>query len=163
MQKAIGGSGNARQKLCVKWKLLVGILCAAFCYGQEMPTEPKEHTTLGHAAFVEAGGSVTTEIVISGEPDTDRTVLIRALGPSLEIADALQDPTLEVRDANGIVASNDDWQTNQEAAIRATGLAPLHQKESAVIVGLSVGRYSAIVRGKDGAKGQAMVEAYILK
>jgi hypothetical protein len=162
MQKGIGGKKNRRQKLSVKWTLLLGIL-AAVSNAQEMPKETNEDTSLGHAAFVEAGGSLTAEIVISGEPDKDRTVLIRALGPSLEMADALQDPTLEVRDANGIVASNDDWQSNQEAPIRATGLAPLHQKESAIIVGLGVGRYTAIVRGKDGAKGRAMVEAYILK
>jgi hypothetical protein len=162
MQKAIVGNKNPKQKLPVKWKLLLGTLCAALCYGRETP-EPKEHTSLGHAAFVEAGGSLTTEILISGEPDAERTVLIRALGPSLEMADALQDPTLEVRDANGIVASNDDWQSNQEATIRATGLAPLRQQESAIIVGLSVGHYTATVRGKDGEKGQAMVEAYILK
>lgn len=159
MQKAVGENENAAQKLSVKRILFIVIAFVACSYGQDTPRE----ASLGKAAFVDSDQSLSAEIIIGGDSATDRTVLIRALGPSLGIADALQDPTLEIRDANGILASDDDWQSNQEGAIRTTGLAPQHEKESAIIVGLGVGRYTATVRGKDGAKGRAVVEAYILK
>ena len=69
-------------------------------------------------------------------------VLIRATGPSLilfGINNALPDPQLELHDANGTLAANDDWQTtqvggiiisDQSAAIQNSGFAPGNPKES---------------------------------
>ena len=49
-------------------------------------------------------------------------VLVRALGPSLApfgIVDVLTDPTIELRDANGVlVAANDNWKQIQQTAIQ---------------------------------------------
>ncbi|HEX3816687.1 MAG TPA: hypothetical protein VHW03_00175 [Chthoniobacterales bacterium] len=75
---------------------------------------------------------------------------------------ALQDPTLELRDANGSVITNDDWRATQEIDIIATTLAPTNPRESAILATLVPGSYTAIVRGKD-ATGVALVEAYNLK
>jgi hypothetical protein len=90
-------------------------------------------------------------------------VLVRAIGPSLTafgVADALQDPTLELHDADGNVITNDDWRATQEADIAATGLVPGNDKESAILVTLVPGNYTAIVRGKNGATGVALVEVF---
>ena len=85
-----------------------------------------------------------------------KKLMVRAIGPSLAnfgVPGALQDTTLEVRAANGILlGSNDNWKINsetnqsQQAAIQATGLAPSDDRESALMLELAPGAYTAIVR-----------------
>ncbi len=98
--------------------------------------------------------------------DAGETVLIRAIGPdltALEVPNALQDPTLEVRDASGsLLASNDNWHDEQEEEITATGLAPNDDRDSAALCSLIPGRYTAIVRGAAESTGLALVEIYDL-
>ena len=73
----------------------------------------------------------------------------------------LQDPLLELHDANGTtIQSNDVWQDTQAAAITQTGLAPSDPHESAMVTTLPDGNYTAIVRGKNNATGVAVVEVY---
>ena len=97
-----------------------------------------------------------------------KRVLVRGIGPSLTgLAGALADPTLEVFDSTGtLVASNDDWRGPQQAEITATGLAPVSDKEAAVIVNLtgsgSRNNYTAILRGAGGTTGVGVVEVYDL-
>ena len=91
------------------------------------------------------------------------TVLVRALGPSLTAAGvtgALEDPVLELHDANGAVIMNDDWINTQEAEITATGIPPSDPRESAILATLPPGAYTAIVSGKNGGTGVALVEVY---
>lgn len=108
-------------------------------------------------------------VMIAGfivEGNDPQTVVVRAMGPSLAaygIADPLPDPTLElVRMSDGaVVASNNDWQGGVSAAgISARGLAPPDARESAVLVTLAPGAYTAIVRGMAGATGVGLVEVY---
>ncbi len=74
----------------------------------------------------------------------------------------LEDPVLELRDNNGgLITSNDNWQEH-EAEVNATLLAPTDSRESAIVAQLYPANYTAIVRGKDGATGVALVEAYYL-
>jgi hypothetical protein len=90
-------------------------------------------------------------------------VLLRAIGPSLPLTGALVDPTLELHDKDGvIIATNDDWRSDQEADIMATGIPPTDDAESAILMTLTPDAYTAIVRGKDDTTGVALVEAYQL-
>jgi hypothetical protein len=94
------------------------------------------------------------------------SVILRCLGPSLgkahpPVPGALPDPTLELRDANGTLRSNNDWQTGGDAAsISAAGLAPSDPRESALSMGIDSGQYTFIARGFGGATGVALVELY---
>ena len=91
--------------------------------------------------------------------------LIRAIGPSLPLAGKLDDPILELRDGNGaLMQSNDNWRSDQEAEIIATGIPPSNDLESAIVHTLpaSGAAYTAIVRGVDGSTGIAVVEVYAL-
>ena len=78
---------------------------------------------------------------------------MRALGPtlsSLSVPGALADPILELHDKNGtLIFSND-------------GLAPPNDLESAMLLSLIPGNYTALVRGKNATTGVALVEAYQL-
>jgi hypothetical protein len=101
-------------------------------------------------------------------------VLIRATGPSLVpfgINNALANPRLELHDANGTLAKNDNWQTtqlggiiatDQSSAIQNSGLAPTNSAESAIIATLVPGNYTAIVQGVDGGTGIGIVEVFAL-
>ena len=89
-------------------------------------------------------------------------VLLRAIGSSLPVPGALKDPTLDLVDGQGNIISNDNWRATQEAEIAAV-LPPNAEKEAAIIATLVPGPYTAIVRGKDGTTGIALVEGYNLR
>ena len=90
-------------------------------------------------------------------------VIVRAMGPSVFPNGNLADPTLDLFNPNGVmVASNDDWRSNQEAEIIATTLPPGNNSEAAVVITLPPGGTTAIVRGKNGTTGVALVEVYAL-
>lgn len=107
-------------------------------------------------------------IVGAGTGDGTANVLVRALGPSLPLAGALGDPTLELHDGSGtIIDSNDNWKlradgSSQKAEIEATTIPPGNDLESALLETLAPGNYTAIVRGKDNTVGVGMVEVYNL-
>jgi hypothetical protein len=100
--------------------------------------------------------------IIGGTGPT--TVLMRAIGPSLAaygVPGPLSDPILEVHDLHGsLIYSNDNWRSTQEQAIMATGLAPDDDRESAALITLEPGSYTAVIRGANGATGAALVEIY---
>ncbi|MEP7071295.1 MAG: hypothetical protein ABI839_02815 [Verrucomicrobiota bacterium] len=93
-----------------------------------------------------------------------KRVVIRALGPTLTgfgVADALADPTLELRNANGgLISANDNWKASQQAAIAATPYAPPSDLEPAITAALPAGNYTAVVRGVNNTTGTALVEVY---
>ncbi len=111
---------------------------------------------------VETGDDVMIGgFIVSG--NTAVQTVLRALGPSLPLAGTLPDPTLELHDANGTtIAINDDWRTGPDAALIASTLPPPAEAESALYAALSPGAYTAIVRGKPGATGVALVEIFQL-
>lgn len=130
---------------------------------QPAPANPGNIATRG---FVENGDNVMIGGFIVGGSQ-NRTVLIRAIGPSLTafgVPNALQDTILELHDSSGAtIASNDNWKTNQQAAITSTGLAPSDDRESAILSApLAPGNYTAIVRGTGTNTGVALVEIYQL-
>lgn len=95
------------------------------------------------------------------------TVVIRALGPSLAaagVADPLIDPLLTIYDGNGAsIAVNDNWSEDPSATdISSNGFAPTDEAESATILYLPAGAYTAIVQGADAETGVGLVEFYEL-
>ena len=127
------------------------------------------NSTLGN---VSARGLVQTNddvliagfIIGTGESDT---VVVRAIGPSLAdagVANPLQDPTLDLYDANGaVIISDDNWRDSQETLIQSTGLTPTNDAESAIIKSLAPGDYTAVVRGKNNSTGVALVDVFNLQ
>jgi hypothetical protein len=95
-----------------------------------------------------------------------RTVVITATGPSLSaygVTGALANPVLSlVRAAdNTTIASNDDWGSAANAAqVLASGFAPQNPVESAILVTLQPGAYTAVVSGVGGLAGTGVVSIY---
>ena len=112
--------------------------------------------------LVESGDNVLIGGIIASKGLTK--VVVRAIGPSLVafgITNPLLDPTLELYDDSGTpIAINDDWQTSQKDDIEESALPPNDSRESEIFAALPPGNYTAVVRGKNGATGIAVVEAY---
>jgi hypothetical protein len=93
-----------------------------------------------------------------------KRVVVRGVGPSLQTAgiqDVVPDPMLRLFGTGGSqIAENDNWTDAQRIEIQATGLAPQHPLESAMVANLSPGAYTASVSGKSGATGVGLVEVY---
>ena len=95
--------------------------------------------------------------------DTQRKVIVRAIGPSLDIAGKLLDPQLELFDADGtVLRANNNWRDTQESEINATTIPPSNDLEAAIVATLPAAPYTAVLRGTDGGTGVAVVEVYAL-
>jgi len=120
--------------------------------------------------FVMTGNSVMIGGFTLGGNNNPTRMAVRALGPSLTafgLSSVLADPTLELHNANGtIMVSNDDWQSDPVSAaqLTANGLGLPDPKESGIFTSLAPpGQFTAIVAGKNGGIGIALVEIYNLK
>jgi hypothetical protein len=121
-------------------------------------------------AEVSTRGSVRTgdDILIGGfiVLNSATKVLLRAIGPELTalgVSHALENPTLELRDANAaLIEANDDWKSDNQQAIIDTGAPPRDPRESAIVRSVVPGSYTALVRGKADTTGTALVEIYRL-
>ncbi len=119
-------------------------------------------------AAVQTGERVTIAgFIVSGTEA--KKVIVRGLVPSLNgVEKNLADPTLELHQGNSTLATNDNWKVkdptgeSQEAEIRGTSLAPSNDAEAAIVAALEPGQYTAILAGKGGTTGAALVEVYDL-
>ena len=78
------------------------------------------------------------------------------------ITNALSDPVLQIfGSAGNLLATNDNWRDTQEPAIIASGFQPQNDLESAIVITLPAGAYTAIVHGNN-VTGVGLVEVYDL-
>ena len=91
-------------------------------------------------------------------------VVVRALGPSLVplgVSNALPDPVVTLYDSNAnVISANDNWKESQQSAIENIGLQPPNDLDAAILATLTAGNYTAVVTGKNGSTGVALVEFY---
>jgi len=119
-------------------------------------------------AFVSTGDDIVIAGFILGNHNGDDRIVVRGIGPSLAalgVANALVNPTLALRDANGaLLIANNDWQDNaaQAAALIAAGLTPTNNLESGIAATLPPGLYTALLAGLDNGTGIGVVEVYDL-
>jgi hypothetical protein len=120
-------------------------------------------------AVVEMGNNVLIGGFILGGSNGSPKIIVRAIGPSLArlgIPNPLPDPTLELRDGNGmLIAFDDNWRDNpaQAAQFIAAGVQPQDDLEAAIAATLPPGNYTAIVAGKNAGAGVGLVEVYNLQ
>jgi hypothetical protein len=106
-------------------------------------------------------------LVIDGT--APRTVLVRAVGPTLStagVAQPLADPVLTLYAGANIVTSNDDWGAVNPTAIASAAAAvgafalPDGSKDSALLVTLDPGIYTILIQSKGEDHGVALAEVY---
>jgi hypothetical protein len=116
--------------------------------------------------FVQTGDNVMIGGFILGESSGNTSVAVRGIGPALAqfgLGNVLADPTLELRDSNGmLLIANDNWQDDPVSAAQLTarGLAPQNPVESGIFASLPPGAFTAILAGKSGSSGIGLVEIY---
>jgi hypothetical protein len=125
---------------------------------------------LSSRAFVGTGSNILIAgFVIAGS--TSQTVLIRASGPALEafgVSGTIPDPQLLLFDSNqNLVASDSGWGGSLQIAAAASAAGAFAWKvpssdDSAVLITLPPGNYTAQVSGASGDTGVALVEIYAL-
>ena len=128
--------------------------------------QPTKLANVSTRLAVETGDNVLFGgFVITGTQP--KKVMLRAIGPSLNLPGQLENPVLELYNGSTLLASNDDWQ-NQPAADRQAVLdstiAPTSDLESALVRTLAANGtgYTAIVRGLSNGTGIGVIEAYDL-
>jgi hypothetical protein len=127
------------------------------------PSADSRFGNISTRGFVQIGDNVLIGgVIVTGA--TPLRVIIRAIGPSLSLPGKLEDPTLELFNGNGsALAFNDNWRDSREREIAETTIPPRHDLESAIVVALEAGNYTAVVRGSRDATGVAVVEVYALQ
>jgi len=140
------------------------------CRGQVLASEESLATRVANVStrgFVGTGG----QVLIAGFNITGSEpvrMLITAKGPSLTnygVTGVLANPSLAIFDNNGrLMAANDDIGTPAAGTELATVYgAPTNPLESALIVILPPGNYSAMISGNGGTTGIALLEATDLR
>lgn len=118
---------------------------------------------------VGTGGNIQIAgFVIEGT--VQKTVLIRASGPALRgfgVAGVLPDPSLILYSGQSVVATNTKWGSATNATTIATDAASVGafpwtsgSADSAILITLQPGTYTAQVAGASGDAGVALVEIY---
>src|ERR1035437_6075467 len=127
------------------------------------------------SALKNIGSSLTAGFVIGGS--TSRTVLIRAVGPTLGAAPfgvpgVVADPQLTLFSGQTAIGTNDNWGTpvgsgSASAAQLATAFAQVGaftltagSKDAALLVTLAPGNYSVQISGVGGTTGIALAHIY---
>jgi hypothetical protein len=148
-------------------------------------TTVSEVSNISTRGFVQSGDDeMIGGLIIEGS--SPATVLIRARGPSMSgapfsVPGTLANPFLQIFSGQDVIAQNDNWQDapscngfvcGTAAQIAATGLDPCQPNpgqtvsppsctlESAILITLPPGAYTAIVSGVGNATGVGLVEAF---
>ncbi len=126
---------------------------------------PAKVLNISTRGYVLTGENVMIGGLIVAGDDASPFVL-RGIGPSLSnfgVPEVLADPLLELHDGNGgLIHANNDWHDTQELALQASGLAPTDDLESAILISVPPGNYTAVLKGADGGTGNGLVEVYKL-
>jgi len=99
-----------------------------------------------------------------------KQVLVRGVGPGLAffgVASTMKDPVVELQDQAVKIAENNNWNSSQEGEriqevsgmVGAFPLAP-ESTDAALLIGVSPGVYSALIRDGLDLGGNALVEIY---
>jgi hypothetical protein len=116
---------------------------------------------------VGTGGNVLIAgFVIGGA--TSKTVLIRASGPALipyGVAGTLPDPMLQLNSSSALIATSGAWGGDPQIASSAAAVGAFtwefpSSSDSAILITLPPGAYTATVSGANGDTGVALVEVY---
>jgi hypothetical protein len=117
-------------------------------------------------AFVGTANDIVIAGFILGNNNGSDRIVVRGIGPSLTalgVANALANPTLELRNSNGaLLVANNDWRDDpaQAAELTAAGLAPTNPLESGIAATLPPGPYTALLAGSSNGTGVGIVEVY---
>ena len=148
------------RRLALALALLFGAAAAA-------QADSPRLTNLSTRGQVGTGADIMIAGLVVGQGSPE-TVLIRAVGPGLQnlgVSGALSAPVLSLYDSKGnLIESNQGWGTGNATAsiMSSAGAFALNpgSADSAMVVTLAAGAYTAQVAGAGGGTGIALLEVY---
>ena len=134
--------------------------------GTYTPTTPRLINVSARVQVGTGGNILIAGFVIGGS--TSETVLIRASGPALVpfgVTGTLPDPQLQLFSGSTMIDSNNGWGgipqiSSAAASVGAFSWGSSATADSALLVTLPPGAYTAQVSGASGDTGVALVEVY---
>jgi hypothetical protein len=134
--------------------------------GTYTPADPRLVNISARVQVGTGGNILIAGFVIGGS--TARTVLVRASGPALVpfgVTGTLPDPELQLFSGSTLLASNSGWGGTTEvsstaSSVGAFGWSSPTSNDSALLLTLPPGAYTAQVSGASGDTGVALVEIY---
>jgi hypothetical protein len=134
--------------------------------GTYTPVSPRLINISARVQVGSGGNVLIAGFVIGGS--TSRTILIRASGPALVpfgVSGTLPDPQLGLYSGSTLLNSNSGWGGNAEiasaaSAVGAFGWSDPASADSAILVTLPPGAYTAQISGSSGDTGVALIELY---
>ncbi len=134
--------------------------------GTYTPASPRLVNISARVQVGSGGNILIAGFAIGGS--TSRTVLIRASGPALipfGVSGTLADPQLGLYSGSTLLNTNSGWGGNSEIAstassVGAFGWSDPSSLDSAILVTLPPGAYTAQISGASGDTGVALVEIY---
>jgi len=134
--------------------------------GTYTPAVPRLVNILARVQVGTGGGILIAGFVIGGS--TSKTVLTRASGPALAVfgvTGVLPDPALALCSGTTLLGGNSGWGGNAQIAAAAASVGAFSwnnasSNDSAILVTLPPGPYTAQVAGSSGDTGVALVEVY---
>jgi hypothetical protein len=134
--------------------------------GTYVPSDPRLINISARVQVGTGGNILIAGFVIGGS--TSRTVLIRASGPALipfGVPGTLADPRLQLFSGSNVIASNFGWGgdpaiESAASSVNAFSWADSSSSDSAILVTLPPGAYTAQISGASGDTGVALVEVY---
>ncbi|HMD60542.1 MAG TPA: immunoglobulin domain-containing protein [Opitutaceae bacterium] len=134
--------------------------------GTYAPTTPRIVNISARVRVGTGGNILIAGFAIGGS--TSRTVLIRASGPALVpfgVAGTLPDPELQLYSGSNVLESNGGWAGDAQVSASAASVGAFPwsspaSNDSAILVTLPPGAYTAQVSGASGDTGISLVEIY---
>ncbi len=134
--------------------------------GAPTPATPRLVNVSARTQVGTGGDVLIAGFVIGGT--TARTVLIRAIGPTLSafgVTGTLVDPRLQLFSGATIVRENDNWNGDQlltsiGTSVGAFALSDPQSRDAILLTTLAPGSYTAQVSGVNNTTGVALVELY---
>jgi len=130
------------------------------------PTAPRLVNISSRASVGTGGNVLIAGFVVGGS--TSRTVLVRASGPALTqfgVPGVLPDPQLVLNGTAGALYTNNGWAGDKDvsafgAQVGAFTWIDPTSGDSAILVTLPPGAYTAVASGASGDTGIALIEVY---
>jgi hypothetical protein len=134
--------------------------------GTYTPASPRLINISARVQVGTSGNILIAGFVIGGS--TSKTVLIRASGPALipfGVTGTLPDPQLQLFSGSTVLGTNYGWGGNFQVAATAASVGAFAwgnalSNDSALLITLPPGAYTAQVSGASGDTGVALVEVY---
>ncbi len=158
-----GSSGESNTARTIEQ---MSFLTSSYRLQTQSPPNPGVLINVATRAWIGEGEQVLIGGFVIGGAHSKR-VLIRGAGPSLQafgVSNALANPRLRVFAGPVLRAENDNW--NGDANIRTAssevGAFPFTETstDSAVLVSLTPGAYTAVLEGVTGTTGSGLIEVY---